>query len=104
MAFDLETTGLTPRRGDAPVQISAVRIEDGATAVHFATLVRPGRPIPPRATHFHGITDAMVATAPDIATAFAGFAAFAEGAVLVAGSPRRSRMSRSMASADGSAW
>jgi DNA polymerase-3 subunit epsilon len=84
VVFDLETTGLAPRRGDQPVQIGAVRIEDGQEFAQFATLVHPGRPIPALSTRFHGVTDAMVTDAPDIATAFTEFARFAEGAVLVA--------------------
>lgn len=84
VVFDLETTGLAPRRGDQPVQIGAVRIEQGEEVAHFTTLVNPGRPIPPVSTRFHHITDAMVVGAPDIASAFTDFAAFAQDAVLVA--------------------
>lgn len=84
VVFDLETTGLAPRRGDRPVQIGAVRIERGEETGQFDTLVNPGRPIPPLSTRFHGVTDAMVIDAPDITTAFADFARFSEGAVLVA--------------------
>ena len=50
----------------------------------FDQLVAPGRPIPPSSTQIHGITDAMVAKAPPFPEVASGFAAFSEGAVLVA--------------------
>jgi DNA polymerase-3 subunit epsilon len=85
VVFDLETTGLSPSRGDAIVSIGAVRVDNAALAeARFSTLVDPGRPIPPASTRYHGITDAMVQGAPGEAEAVAGFAAFAAGAVLVA--------------------
>jgi DNA polymerase-3 subunit epsilon len=84
VVFDLETTGLRPSRGDAIVQIGALRIEAGEETARFETLAHPARPIPPDATRFHGITDAMVAGAPPMAEAVAAFRDFAAGAVLVA--------------------
>ncbi|MFN6953680.1 MAG: PolC-type DNA polymerase III [Acetobacteraceae bacterium] len=84
VVFDLEATGLSPSRGDAVVAIGAVRLRDLAPVGRFETLVNPGRAIPPGSTLYHGITDAMVADAPRAADAIGAFAAFAEGAVLVA--------------------
>ena len=84
VVFDLETTGLKPSRGDAIVQIGAVRVVRGEEVGSFVTLVDPGRPIPPVSTRYHGITDAMVAGAPGVAQAVGDFRDFAAGAVLVA--------------------
>ncbi|MGG5810262.1 3'-5' exonuclease [Falsiroseomonas sp. CW058] len=84
VVFDLETTGLRPTRGDALVQIGAVRLEGGAEVGHFTTPVHPGRPIPAASTRYHGITDAMVAGAPRIPAAVGAFRDFCAGAVLVA--------------------
>lgn len=86
VVFDTETTGLLPGSGDEIVQLAAVRIINGrrVEAEVLNTLVKPGRPIPPSSTRIHGISDAMVADAPNIEQAARRFHQFAQGAVLVA--------------------
>ncbi|MEM8579861.1 MAG: 3'-5' exonuclease [Pseudomonadota bacterium] len=84
--FDTETTGLMPDRGDEVCQIAATRIVGGkiVNGEVLDTLVNPGRKIPLSATNVHGITDAMVQSAPDFVTAGQAFHNFADGAVLIA--------------------
>ncbi|MFV0410195.1 MAG: exonuclease domain-containing protein [Paracoccus sp. (in: a-proteobacteria)] len=83
VVFDTETTGLA--LSDRIVQIAGLRIAGGRlTGEQFDTLVNPGRKIPPGSTAIHGISDDMIAHAPDMTTALRGFHHFAEGAVLIA--------------------
>jgi DNA polymerase-3 subunit epsilon len=86
VVFDSETTGLQPSRGDALVSLSAVRARNGKllTADTFHTLINPGMPIPPESIRFHGITDEMVADAPDAGQALRQFTEYVGDAVLVA--------------------
>jgi DNA polymerase-3 subunit epsilon len=57
---------------------------DGRLVETFATLVDPGRPIPPFVARLTGITDGMVAGAPGVAEALPRLLAFVGDAVLVA--------------------
>jgi DNA polymerase-3 subunit epsilon len=68
VVLDTETTGMSPAQGAALVEVAAVAVEDGAIGETWSSLVRPGRAIPPDATRVHGITDAMVADAPEPAS------------------------------------
>ena len=85
VAFDTETTGLSVET-DAIIQIGAVRILNGrmVDGEELDTFVFPGRPIPPASTRIHRISDAHVASAPDLRTAGRALHHFAREAVLVA--------------------
>lgn len=65
IALDTETTGMSPADGSALVEVASVALENGAPGAEWSSLVRPGRPIPADAVRVHGITDAMVADAPE---------------------------------------
>ena len=85
-AFDTETTGLEPSKGDKIVAIGAVRLEKGKILKDaiFHTLVNPERPIPPQATKIHGITDEMVKDKPTLREVLPKFLTFCKDTVLVA--------------------
>ena len=61
-----------------------MKVRGGEVLGEFATLVDPGRPIPPQIIMLTGITDRMVGDAPRIEAVLAGFLEFARGSVLVA--------------------
>ena len=65
LVYDSETTGLDVVQ-DSLLAAGGVRMQGRRVyrAACFDLLVNPGRPIPPRSTAIHGITDAMVAQAP----------------------------------------
>lgn len=84
--FDVETTGLDPRRGHRVIELAGVRIEDGRVREDkiFASLVNPEREIPLEAKQIHQISDEEVAGAPLIATVLPKFLEFASGSMLFA--------------------
>ncbi len=83
VVFDLETTGFSPLTCRI-IEIGAVRVEQGRILDRFSTFVNPGVPIPFRIEELTGITDEMVAEAPDIGKVLPEFLEFCQGAVLAA--------------------
>ena len=86
VVVDLETTGgrATGDHHDAITEIGAVKVRGGVVLGELATLVDPGRSIPPQIVALTGITSAMVYDAPRIDSVLPTFLEFAGGAVLVA--------------------
>ncbi len=90
VVVDLETTGgrataTQPGGGyDAITEIGAVKVRGGEVLGELATLIDPGRAIPPQIVELTGITTAMVRDAPRIDSVLPAFLEFSRGAVLVA--------------------
>jgi len=83
-ALDTETTGLVPV-ADRIVSLGGVRLH-GATiyrATALDRLVRPGVPVPPRASAIHGLTDAMLADAQAFPAHLEALQSLIDGAVPV---------------------
>lgn len=83
VVFDLETTGFYPSSCSI-IEIGAVKLSGREIVGRFSTFVDPGVAIPDNITELTGINDAMVAGAPDEATAVADFLKFAKGCTMVA--------------------
>lgn len=74
--LDVETTGLSPSRGDRIIEIAMARSLDGSIVDTYASLVNPEQHISPGASSVNGIYDRDVAEAPrfaDIADAVNDF-------------------------------
>jgi len=84
IAFDLETTGLSPLKGHRVIEIGAVRIEAGQPGETFHSLVDSGRTIPPNVREINGITQAMLQNGLSTEKAFRNFRKFCGHATLVA--------------------
>jgi len=73
VAFDVETTGLSPIACRL-VELSGVKFSlSGGQVDTFSTLINPGQSIPPEVSALHGITDDMVAASPNASQALAQF-------------------------------
>lgn len=83
VVVDLETTGTNAKEGGI-TEIGAVKVRGGEVLGEFQSLVNPGQPVPAFVARLTGITNAMVATAPDIALVLPSFLEWARDTVLVA--------------------
>jgi DNA polymerase-3 subunit epsilon len=83
---DLETTG--GAETDAITEVGAVKVCGGEVLGEFQTLVNPHTHIPPMVAVLTGITNQMVAGAPNIKEVLPAFLEFAHGTVLVAHNAR----------------
>ena len=82
--IDFETTGLSPAYGDRATEVAIVLVERGRVVDRFQSLMNAGVRIPFFITQLTGITNAMVAAAPDIAQVMARASRFVGNAPMVA--------------------
>ena len=76
VVLDFETSGMSPKYGDRPIEVGAVLIEDGQMTDRFQKLMNPGFPVPAFIENYTGITNTMLSTAPDCSEVMAEFAEF----------------------------
>lgn len=63
VSFDLETTGLDPKK-DRIVEIATIKLMPSGSHIQKVARLNPEQPIPSEATEVHGIRDEDVADAP----------------------------------------
>jgi DNA polymerase III epsilon subunit family exonuclease len=85
---DVETTGMSARRGARMTEVAVVHVDGPRTDVAFQTLLNPDVPIPPRITALTGIHDAMVRDAPRFVEVADHLLAMLGGRVFVAHNAR----------------
>ena len=83
IAFDLETTGTSPKK-DRIIEIGAVHFDGSQAVKTYGILLNPGQAIPADASAVNGITDDMVRGKPCVADVLGDFADFCGDLPLVA--------------------
>lgn len=87
VVFDLETTGLNCAASsgnmDRIIEIGAYKVVDGVISESFTTFINPKKKLSDEIIRLTGITEEMVADAPDYEQVMPDFFKFCDGAVLV---------------------
>lgn len=83
IVFDIETTGLS-YTNDRITEIGALLVQGGEVKETFSSFVNPHMPIPEKIVKLTGISDDMVADAPDETDVIKQFLDFADDRMLVA--------------------
>ncbi len=82
--IDFETTGMSPGQGARATEVAIVLLQGGQVVDRFQSLMHTGAWISPFITQLTGITNAMVAAAPDAAGVMRDAARFVGNAPMVA--------------------
>ncbi len=88
VAIDIETTGLSHRRGHRIIEIGAVAVVDGAIVSEFHSLINVSKAISKSAWRIHGITQEMLSDSPTSAEVIYAFRTFVGNKSLVAHNAR----------------
>lgn len=84
IVLDFETTGMSPDQGDRAIEIGAVKLVAGQVTDRFQGLMNPGRRVNSFIEGLTGISNEMLADAPDCGVVMSAFADFIDGHDLVA--------------------
>jgi len=84
IVLDFETTGMSPGQGDRAIEIGAVKVAAGQVVDRFQGLMNPGLRVSAFIEGLTGISNEMLAAAPDCAEVMDEFADFIAGHDLVA--------------------
>jgi DNA polymerase-3 subunit epsilon len=66
VVFDIESTGVSPRK-DRIIELAAIKLIPDGEEISKCWLMNPGVPIPPETTAIHGISDEIVKDCPTFA-------------------------------------
>jgi len=88
VAFDFETSGLSPWRGARVIEIGAVKLEERRIVKTFHSLVNPQIYLPKSTERINGITADMLEGAPSPGRIFTKFQTFIKDTTLVAHNAR----------------
>jgi DNA polymerase-3 subunit epsilon len=88
VVLDIETTGLSPRRGHRIIEIGAVSIEGGHITNEFCSLVKIDREIPLQTQRIHGISNEMLEGQPAADEILPKFYDFLRDSIIVAHNAR----------------
>lgn len=83
VAFDTETSGAYPLESEI-VELGAVKWIKGEIIGKFQTLLKPSKPLTADNIRIHGITNEMVADAPQMSEQILKFCEFTDGCLLLA--------------------
>ncbi len=86
--FDIETTGLYPKKGDRVIKIGAVAVKEGFMVEEFHSLINAPRKISKGAQKVQAITNEMLTREPSPEHVFQKFHTFIRDSVLVAHNAR----------------
>lgn len=82
IAFDIETTGLSPQDNEI-IEIGALKVRDGKVHSRFMEFIRPKSSIPGNITNLTGISNEMVVSAGSLEQILPEFLKFCESDVLL---------------------
>ncbi len=84
VAFDLETTGLLPHKGNRVIEIGAVMLSGSRNAQEFHSLINVRKRIALKASLVHGITNELLSDQPKAEDVLPRFKEFIRNSILVA--------------------
>ena len=82
--IDFETTGMSPAQGARATEIAAVLVQDGQIVGRFQSLMNSGAWVPPFIEQLTGISNQMLASAPQARAVMREVMQFTRGCPLVA--------------------
>lgn len=82
IAFDIETTGLSPAENEI-IEIGALKVRGGKVTERFMEFIKPRVPIPPAITGLTGICDETVASAESMEQVLPQFLDFCQDDILI---------------------